>query len=144
MPSSHSFATVTLYQLERPSTVNAESLLTKLKALKVTGGGSLHHHPSGPTGREQNQSRFCRRVAWRRLHEILLTVFVTQRGGIRSGLHLPRIPDGHQGHHDDDGVAKIGCCPRCRRAGGLLYKGIIKKKHLMPLAEEAQARSPIL
>lgn len=51
---------------------------------------------------------------------------------------------GHQDHHDDGGVAKIGCCPGCRRTGGLLYKDRLKKKHLIPLAEEAQARSPIL
>jgi hypothetical protein len=48
-----------------------------------------------------------------------------------------------QDHHDD-GVAKIGYCPRCRGAGGLLYKDRLKKKHLIPLAEEALSHSDVV
>ena len=56
--------------------------------------------------------------------------------GFGFGVHLLWIPLGPQDHHDD-GVAKIGYCPRCGGAGGLLYKDRLKKKHLIPLAEEA-------
>jgi len=57
----------------------------------------------------------------------------------KTGRAFQTISD-HQLYHDTD-VAKFGYCPRCRRAGGLLYKDIIKKTGWIPLAEEAQAKS---